>query len=117
MGRLATRLQRLEALVPTALFMEMWLRIMREAAVVVALDNDTTETLLAAMLCHHQALQLPPLMEADLFARVAQALTDGAMAAITAHVPAAQQYPFRKAASDRCLVEARRYEVQEEERW
>jgi hypothetical protein len=115
MGRLATRLQRLEALVPTAPFVAAWLRILREAAQVTALDDDTAEALLAAIEARHQALQIPGCVEATDFPAVAHGVLDAALAEIAACVPAAQKYALRKAASDLCWAEARRHGYPAEE--
>lgn len=114
MSRFAARLERLEARVPTALFLEIRLGIMREAARTVALDDASTEALLAAVAHYPQAWRVPALMDADAFVALGQALTDATLAAIATHVPAAQQYDFRKAASDLCWAESQRWLACEE---
>jgi len=102
--------------VPTAPIVTVWPRILREAAAAVALFAvETTEMLCAAVEARHEALQLPRLVEAEQFQAVAQPIMDAVLLEIAAHVPAAQQYAFRKAASDLCWAEARRHGYPSEE--
>jgi hypothetical protein len=100
--------------VPTALFLELWLGILREAAMTAALDADTTEALLAAVAHAPQAWRVPALMDADAFVALGQALTDATLAAIATHVPAALQYGYREAASELCRQESQRWLASEE---
>jgi hypothetical protein len=114
MGKLAARLARLETLVPTLAYLETWLTILRETAQVAALDAATTETLLTAVEAHHQALRIPPLVEADQVPVLGQALLDGVLEAIAVHVPAGLQSAYRQATSELCLEASRRWQAVEE---
>jgi hypothetical protein len=114
MGKLAARIARLETLVPTLAYVETWFTILRKAAQGAALDTTTTETLLTAIEAHHQALRIPPRVEAEQVPVLAQALLDGVLEAITMHVPAGLQSAYRQAASELCLAASRRWQAAEE---
>jgi hypothetical protein len=64
----------------------------------------------------HQALQIPRLVEAEQFPAAAQSMINAVIAEIATRIPKTTKYYFRKASSDLGLVEARRYDAQEEER-
>jgi hypothetical protein len=108
MGKLGARITRLETLVSTLAYLETWLTILREAAQVAALDTATTKTLLTAIEAHHQALHIPPLVEAEQMPVLGHALVDGVLEAIQAHVPPALQFAYRAAASALCRQAASR---------
>lgn len=106
MSRLALRLDRLEALVPTPALLDVWQGILQQVAADVALDPGITEALCAAVQARQAARRLPRLVPLE----EASVLSQDALLEIEAHLPdPCQRSAFRTAASEACMAAARRY--------
>jgi hypothetical protein len=105
MTRLATRLDRLESLVPTPLMLRVWQSILHEAATVVGLDDTTTAAFCAAVQARQVARRLPRLVPLE----ETNVLLQDALIEIETHLEPSQRSAFRLAASEACMAAARRY--------